>query len=672
MALIEWNEGQKETIKLLREFLDNNADDAYDYPFVLNGYAGSGKSFLISEYLKQTNLKYLVLCFTGKAANVLSRRGIPSETIHHCLYLPTDLNVWKKFSQKINYGLIDCKGVVDKNPDWNEKDPNMEYKLTYTGDRDVIYYIRKNKKGEDVEEIVNNESEVPDDFEPLYRHEENVEQHIFGRKEIFKEWNKDDFDDMKNFLDYYNIVGFDSLLDESEGGNWLFKLRADRLYKTDVLVIDEYGMVPPDMMDQLLKVCKEMKVKLILSGDPAQLKPVTNYGKSINFEPSSVLTQIMRQSSNNPILQFATLIRLYGVKKAVKQMFENQSDKFIILSEDDVTDELLQQYKQMDSQILCGKNKTRKWLNCRVKGTKNPKLEVGDKVIITDINNWDFAIDKSQSLTNGTQAKIVSLELPEDHFYPEYRPKIDSEGEFDYENPELVEEPDSYDESHDYRLCNYICKVDMESQDGDHFIDTLKMKTLPMAIHRGIDDEEYEDWIYLPKTSTYGVNSKGNPKKVSQKDKNIYQYDHIVESFEGSNKEYNQEPKHINDPLVKKYYTKCYQDYYSCPDYRKKKRVERLDGDVEKVIYNTNRTEQHFLRSGIADFGYAVTVHKSQGSEYNDGLIYFEPMGSDSDIQHWLYTACTRFKSSLVLVLTKEAQEYLGLHLQGYNDDEED
>ena len=70
--MIEWTEEQKEAIKLLRDFLDNKSDDAYDYPFVINGSAGTGKSFLLSEYLKKTNLKYLVLCFTGKASNVLS------------------------------------------------------------------------------------------------------------------------------------------------------------------------------------------------------------------------------------------------------------------------------------------------------------------------------------------------------------------------------------------------------------------------------------------------------------------------------------------------------------------------------------------------------------------------------------------------------------------------
>ena len=124
----------------------------------------TGKTFTLTEHLNKTSLKYLFLCYTGKAANVCARHGIPSETIHHCLFLPTGLSTWQKFSQKIKYGLIDCKGTVTENPNWNGKDPNSQYVLNYTGDREVFYYIRKNSKGEDVEEIVDSEVDIPKDM----------------------------------------------------------------------------------------------------------------------------------------------------------------------------------------------------------------------------------------------------------------------------------------------------------------------------------------------------------------------------------------------------------------------------------------------------------------------------------------------------------------------------
>lgn len=51
------------------------------------------------------------------------------------------------------------------------------------------------------------------------------------------------------------------------------------------------------------------------------------------------------------------------------------------------------------------------------------------------------------------------------------------------------------------------------------------------------------------------------------------------------------------------------------------------------------------------DFGYAITCHKSQGSQFDKVLVYEERLGSDNySHARWLYTAITRAKSKLVLV----------------------
>ena len=99
-----------------------------------------------------------------------------------------------------------------------------------------------------------------------------------------------------------------------------------------------------------------------------------------------------------------------------------------------------------------------------------------------------------------------------------------------------------------------------------------------------------------------------------------------------------------------KYYKKCYEDYYSCPDYRKKKRVERLDNDEEKVIYNCDKTEQYYLRSNIADFGMAITTHKSQGSEYDNVVVILAKSFRRMFYNKLIYTAITRAKSSLIII----------------------
>jgi exodeoxyribonuclease V len=57
-------------------------------------------------------------------------------------------------------------------------------------------------------------------------------------------------------------------------------------------------------------------------------------------------------------------------------------------------------------------------------------------------------------------------------------------------------------------------------------------------------------------------------------------------------------------------------------------------------------------RGDLWDFGYALTVHKAQGSQAERVLVFEERFGksSDEDWRRWLYTAVTRAVSELTLV----------------------
>jgi len=50
------------------------------------------------------------------------------------------------------------------------------------------------------------------------------------------------------------------------------------------------------------------------------------------------------------------------------------------------------------------------------------------------------------------------------------------------------------------------------------------------------------------------------------------------------------------------------------------------------------------------DFAYAITVHKSQGSQYQTAMVIEEHLGDASLHKKWLYTAITRAAQGLVLV----------------------
>lgn len=54
----------------------------------------------------------------------------------------------------------------------------------------------------------------------------------------------------------------------------------------------------------------------------------------------------------------------------------------------------------------------------------------------------------------------------------------------------------------------------------------------------------------------------------------------------------------------------------------------------------------------LFDFSYCLTVHKSQGSEFDDVIVIEERMGmqTDEDWRRWLYTACTRSREKLLIL----------------------
>lgn len=53
---------------------------------------------------------------------------------------------------------------------------------------------------------------------------------------------------------------------------------------------------------------------------------------------------------------------------------------------------------------------------------------------------------------------------------------------------------------------------------------------------------------------------------------------------------------------------------------------------------------------GMMDFGYCLTVHKSQGSEADNVLVLNDFIGSEANYNKWLYTAITRARKSVTIV----------------------
>lgn len=99
----------------------------------------------------------------------------------------------------------------------------------------------------------------------------------------------------------------------------------------------------------------------------------------------------------------------------------------------------------------------------------------------------------------------------------------------------------------------------------------------------------------------------------------------------------------------------AYQDYEDSLYYH----LQLTERDDILKVWKGDLTGEkyHFLDQKINylerfDFAYAITCHKSQGSEYDNVLIYQERNRhqSDTEFARWLYTAVTRGKENVTLL----------------------
>lgn len=72
-------------------------------------------------------------------------------------------------------------------------------------------------------------------------------------------------------------------------------------------------------------------------------------------------------------------------------------------------------------------------------------------------------------------------------------------------------------------------------------------------------------------------------------------------------------------------------------------RREFFEGGYEKIFWKELAGYQQFT------YGYALTVHKSQGSQWDKVCLFNEAQAFESDWQRWLYTGITRAAEQIVI-----------------------
>lgn len=87
------------------------------------------------------------------------------------------------------------------------------------------------------------------------------------------------------------------------------------------------------------------------------------------------------------------------------------------------------------------------------------------------------------------------------------------------------------------------------------------------------------------------------------------------------------------------------EDFPNRPPFAVKARRECFSGGLEDVDWRDLRGTQQF------DYGYALTCHKAQGSQWDDVIVYDESGTFRDDWRRWLYTAITRASDRITVVV---------------------
>lgn len=189
-----------------------------------------------------------------------------------------------------------------------------------------------------------------------------------------------------------------------------------------LIVLDEAGMVAKNNGLDILS----FDIPLLCLGDLHQLPPVFGQGLFL-LTPDSILTEIMRQKKDSPIIYLSQLA-MHGISIPYGEYGKNK--ECIVIHRSELTDEHL---KKADL-IICATNTTRDKINWYVRrniyNIESPNIEIGEKLICRE-NYWDISLGGKYSdiaLVNGmigyvtdvtkeTHSKSINMQID---FKPEF------------------------------------------------------------------------------------------------------------------------------------------------------------------------------------------------------------------------------------------------------------
>jgi hypothetical protein len=404
----------------------------------------------------------------------------------------------------------------------------------------------------------------------------------------------------------------------------------------DIIVIDECSMIPLSLTYEILKESDKLKTKIIFTGDPAQLPPV-------NEKISSVFMTNLNKIHVSKLRQFN--------QKITNEEYDKYCNKLINMNQY-VLKEIVR--TNHNSIIKCS-NTIRDWI-----------YNIEDFIKISeyaDVNFNIYSYDKSTKVKTKWYKEferlikiekdtiIIAWTNEEVNFYNNYIRKAI----FEKENIKEYETGDIMILNEFYILGNNV----------DKFNNRVKFNTSEKIIILKIDEFEYE----IEKLKTK-VNSN---MKVFQNHRSIEtKYKNFIELINKNNinfKCYKMKVKKIDDidneyeiivlrndqvqihknliiitiEEIKKFRNELYNQY----------KLMSIDSHIIQPLYN------EFYSAFINPFasityGYAITTHKAQGSNYKNVFVDFSDIVKNNnfdEMKRCTYTAVSRTIDNLFILI---------------------
>jgi exodeoxyribonuclease V alpha subunit len=406
--------------------------------------------------------------------------------------------------------------------------------------------------------------------------------------------------------------------DPQTGG---FKSNEENPIESDVFIIDECSMLDISLTASLLKAIK-VDSQVIFIGDPDQL-PSVGAGNVLSdlirskVVPYFRLTKVFRQAAKSDIIKAAHKINKGGIPQIDSPLnrptlWKGESDCFFIDS-----DEL-----GVDQARFIAKAKR------AIKDSKEQEVIVKDhKENLSILENGELYFSPVENMSEG-DLRAPSLTIPSKYRHVNLRTIMESKSE--------VEDLKSVLKSvHPWSTLNYGLVA-------TQMLNKLYSETIPKYFGKNSE-------IQILSPMTRGALGTWNLNKLVQE--KINPHGEHISSLRLGEKVYR-----VGDRIIQKrnnYDLGVFNGDIGIIDsidaIEKSMVINFTDqGETKSVIYETSSLSE-------IDLAYAITIHKSQGSEFDIVIIPIMTQHFKMLNRNLIYTGITRAKKCVVLLGTRKA-----------------